>query len=599
MAIKVYYRKELKYDIDDDGKKEDVVLFILKGTAVFKLRRKPPKRLIKEWRKKHIKPGVTANIAIVTKEGERGGRTVLTSIWYDLDHLAEVGLETRRIIYEALKAIPEDKRSEEQKRALAKFKRMKLGGDNVSKITVPEKHDVSLGPTPPESPEVFERYTKLADYTKEFWHNILPVGAFYDPRYGKVKITYEMVRKMAENFKKGIPHYKPPINISHEDVHGKFGNIVEVEAREDGLWARIALTQDGTKLLEAKRFEYLSAEFTEHYINKETGEDVGPVLLGVALTNRPAHPKMNPIKLSELYNEIVEMVKRAFQAGMKMQLVAAEDEEAEVKLMIPKVVNTPKDDSLRWDWDWARDGNAILEKFGWEGLAKACAYVDKENYEVQEDGLPHNKQAYKLPHHKLINGKLTLVWGGVRAAMAALLGARGGVDIPVKDREKVYKHLAAHYKAFEKEPPKFHLSEDELQEVIKKMELEDKVVTLEDQIKKLEEEKKGLEEQVKKLSEEKAELEKKLAEAEKDAREKEVELWAKKWLSEGVVPTVVEKAKKVVLEQPEQMKVFDEMFEVLKKPELTKQVSESEVDDTKVLSEKVQAAVKMITGENK
>ena len=589
MAIKVYYRKELKYDIDDDGKKEDVVLFILKGTAVFKLRRKPPKRLIKEWRKKHIKPGVTANIAIVAREGKRGGHTVLTSIWYDLDHLAEVGLETRRIIYEALKAIPEDKRSEEQKRALAKFKRMKLGGD-----TVPETVHVYIGPYQ----ESYIRVTKLEEYTKEFWHNILPIGKFYDPRYGEVNITKEMVEKMAENFKNGIPHYKPPVNISHEDIHGKFGDIVEVEAREDGLWAKIALTQDGAKLLEAKRFEYLSAEFTEHYVNKETGEDVGPVLLGVALTNRPAHPKMNPIKLSELYNEIVEMVKQAFQAGMKMKLVAAEDEEAEVKLMVPKVVNTPKDDSPRWDWDWARDGNAILEKFGWEGLAKACAYVDKENYEVQEDGLPHNKQAYKLPHHKLINGKLTLVWGGVRAAMAALLGARGGVDIPVKDREKVYKHLVAHYKAFDKEPPKFHLSEDELQEVIKKMELEDKVIALEDQIKKLEEEKKGLEEQVKKLSEEKVELEKKLAEAEKEAREKEVELWAKKWLSEGVVPAVVEKAKKVVLEQPEQMKVFDEMFEVLKKPELTKQISESEVDDSKVLSEKVQAAVKMITGEN-
>lgn len=63
----------------------------------------------------------------------------------------------------------------------------------------------------------------------------------------------------------------------------------------------------------------------------------------------------------------------------------------------------------------------------------------------------------KLPHHK--PGSHAVVWNGVRAAMAALAGARGGVDIPAADAKKVYDHLAAHYKEFEKEPPEF--SEDE------------------------------------------------------------------------------------------------------------------------------------------
>jgi len=39
--------------------------------------------------------------------------------------------------------------------------------------------------------------------------------------------------------------------------------------------------------------------------------------------------------------------------------------------------------------------------------------------------------------------------------MQVLAGARGGVDIPERDRRKVYEHLAHHYGEFDKEPPPF------------------------------------------------------------------------------------------------------------------------------------------------
>ena len=59
----------------------------------------------------------------------------------------------------------------------------------------------------------------------------------------------------------------------------------------------------------------------------------------------------------------------------------------------------------------------------------------------------------KLPHHQPSDG--AIVWRGVAAGMAALLGARGGVDIPSGERRRVYGHLAAHYRAFNKTPPEF------------------------------------------------------------------------------------------------------------------------------------------------
>ena len=68
---------------------------------------------------------------------------------------------------------------------------------------------------------------------------------------------------------------------------------------------------------------------------------------------------------------------------------------------------------------------------------------------------PHEKGAYKLPHHEIVDGRLRVVWNGVRSAMGVLEGARGGVDIPEDDRKDVYLHLVKHYEEFDKEPPPF------------------------------------------------------------------------------------------------------------------------------------------------
>jgi len=73
-----------------------------------------------------------------------------------------------------------------------------------------------------------------------------------------------------------------------------------------------------------------------------------------------------------------------------------------------------------------------------------CAWYDAE--------YPNIKASYKLPHHKA-SGEHAVVWRAVSAAGAALMGARGGVDIPSGDVDGVKSHLGRHYEEFDKEPP--------------------------------------------------------------------------------------------------------------------------------------------------
>lgn len=93
----------------------------------------------------------------------------------------------------------------------------------------------------------------------------------------------------------------------------------------------------------------------------------------------------------------------------------------------------------------------ILDHGGWQAAARAHAWYDSDADPDHDP--PHEKGAYKLPHHELVGGELKVVWRGVVAAMTVVNGARGGVDIPDADRRRVHEHLAAHYREFDEEPP--------------------------------------------------------------------------------------------------------------------------------------------------
>ena len=125
-----------------------------------------------------------------------------------------------------------------------------------------------------------------------------------------------------------------------------------------------------------------------------------------------------------------------------------------VKMAVPyRDTGTSED-----DWEAPTLGDFTSE--AWGELDNEEKIRIMNHYAFSMERPPETFGSLKLPHHKPSrSGVGPAVWRGVAAAMAALLGARGGVDIPDRDRRSVYEHLAKHYRQFEKEPPNFKLIE--------------------------------------------------------------------------------------------------------------------------------------------
>ena len=140
---------------------------------------------------------------------------------------------------------------------------------------------------------------------------------------------------------------------------------------------------------------------------------------------------------------------QADAAAYLAALRRAEEEEMEGKTAVAPKKYPLADEGEAWSFT-PSDQDAVIDLGGWELYKNVHTWWDNA-----EGAVPEVKGAYKLPHHKIVGGSVKTVWRGVAAAMAALLGSRGGVDIPSSQKRAVYDHLAFHYKEFEKDVPEY------------------------------------------------------------------------------------------------------------------------------------------------
>ncbi|MHC1624540.1 MAG: HK97 family phage prohead protease, partial [Methermicoccaceae archaeon] len=257
-----------------------------------------------------------------------------------------------------------------------------------------------------------------------------------------------------DNFRKN-----PVILLSHEYRQPPIGKALWVKKDKNGLKfkAQFAKTQVAEEVFQLYKDGFMRA-FSVGFIPKEWEEgnpedEKGPrriytkqELLEISAVSVPS----NPDALITAVNE-GRIKTKVLKEALHIEDNKKEADNMQEKGVIPfkETPKAPEDEP----WDAARE----VREATVDDLKVMCTWYDSERPDV--------KQSYKLPHHKA-SGQHPVVWRGVAAAMAALFGARGGVDIPEKDRKGVYNHLVKHYRQFDKEPPEFReYTEEELKQI--------------------------------------------------------------------------------------------------------------------------------------
>lgn len=238
----------------------------------------------------------------------------------------------------------------------------------------------------------------------------------------------------------------------YQTIKNAIGKVVEAKTDDKGLYVKIQyFVSQGNEVADWAwvLVQNNLASYSVGFIPVESVPGQGDVkriytkvkLLEISQVLVPANPYA--VQDSIEYEPLIKMFKE-LTGGVKSM-----NEIKKGALPYHDYGNAPED----YAWDASKEvKDADVDK-----LKQMCAWYDESKPDV--------KSSYKLPHHRASD--LKAVWRGVAAAMAALLGARGGVDIPEADKPDVYKHLAKHYQDFNKEPPDFNKHYESEEEILK------------------------------------------------------------------------------------------------------------------------------------
>jgi hypothetical protein len=123
---------------------------------------------------------------------------------------------------------------------------------------------------------------------------IATVGEWHHPQYGKVEFTQEKLEEIKANIESNELGWEPPLFYGHPTDGGASskGFLEKIFVEEDTLFGIWAVSKTVYDQVQNDEFRYSSSEFITNFTSKRTGKEIGNVLIGMALTNRPFIPDL-------------------------------------------------------------------------------------------------------------------------------------------------------------------------------------------------------------------------------------------------------------------------------------------------------------------
>lgn len=112
--------------------------------------------------------------------------------------------------------------------------------------------------------------------------------------YGEVELTGATFESFVKNFNAGVYGQKIFIDVAHNPGGGSAAEVVRLFTKGDQLLAELKWTPKGVKAFNDDGYRYFSIDFTDDYVDRETGVHHGPTLLGAGFVTRPFIKHMRP-----------------------------------------------------------------------------------------------------------------------------------------------------------------------------------------------------------------------------------------------------------------------------------------------------------------
>ena len=174
----------------------------------------------------------------------------------------------------------------------------------------------------------------MADGAETTWIQVAVEGSWDGHPMGAFEFTPDVFASILRNFdaqSNPVPlTYEHPDKSSGQPIPAA-GWIHSLEVRGEALWAEVEFTKRSAEMVRAGEYKYCSVVVWFDSEDRATGDDIGPELLEVGLTNTPFLDGMEPITLSRALGKEQTMMKTAGLRALMNELTPAKDALDELK----------------------------------------------------------------------------------------------------------------------------------------------------------------------------------------------------------------------------------------------------------------------------